>query len=168
MPRCHAHQQSVSSNNIVIIATVANNYSFSWMNVCCSNRQEIIVLRVWDQHMARHMTRWRRAEQEMWTLAATLVQVSVDQVCLLWVIWINMVCSALYCISHPLFSNFCRGFKISRRKPNRLSARHSDGPWAISLESNTWRNTKKHAQGTCQSLGTKKGAYGVLPEPSTQ
>uniref|UniRef100_A0ACD5U0P9 Uncharacterized protein n=1 Tax=Avena sativa TaxID=4498 RepID=A0ACD5U0P9_AVESA len=37
-------------------------------------RGEFIVLRIWDKHVARHMTKWRLAEQGMWTLAATLLE----------------------------------------------------------------------------------------------
>jgi hypothetical protein len=38
------------------------------------NSQELVYLRVWDRHVGRHLTRWKDAEQEMWVLAATLLE----------------------------------------------------------------------------------------------
>lgn len=48
----------------------------SCLDVAIMNtRGEIIFMRVWDRHVGRHITRWRLAELEMWTLAATLLEV---------------------------------------------------------------------------------------------
>ncbi|KAM0845379.1 hypothetical protein ACQ4PT_056417 [Festuca glaucescens] len=37
-------------------------------------RWEFICLRIWDRHVSRHMTKWRRAEQEMCILAAIVLE----------------------------------------------------------------------------------------------
>ena len=51
----------------------------SWLNMSCLFRRGIIVIRVWDKHLARDMMMWKRAEHERYCLAATFVEVSTAQ-----------------------------------------------------------------------------------------
>ena len=55
-------------------------FLFDFFLIMCSYfvhvyRREIIFVRVWDRQVGRHITRWRPAENGLWTLAATMLEV---------------------------------------------------------------------------------------------
>ncbi|CAM0950726.1 unnamed protein product [Alopecurus aequalis] len=40
-----------------------------------ANRREMIFVRIWDRHVGQHITRWKPAEDGLWTLAATMLEI---------------------------------------------------------------------------------------------
>jgi hypothetical protein len=62
-----------------MISSCLATFIVCWLNECYFPREEFICLRVWDRHVSRHMTKWRRAEDDMCVIAATLLEVSEAQ-----------------------------------------------------------------------------------------